>query len=273
MNLKETVELLLAPGAEAAETGYRNVDAADAIAIVGNDRKIVALEEIVSKFRPNPIRKHATVSLQEVASFCQYWGLYRSEDSRIFADPNALKFAAILDYHGAAERPANWRVHTVSYTLTKTVEWTTWLANNGKRMNQSDFATFIEDNAVDVVEPKSAEMVDIAREFEATSSVKFASGVRLQGGQQRLTYIDETKATVGKSQIEVPERFALRLSAFVGMPPVDVMARLRYRIEQGALTMWYDLVRPHKVAEQAFADAMKIIGSECGTPVLIGGAA
>ena len=62
-------------------------------------------------------------------------------------------------------------------------------------------------------------------------------------------------------------------SAFVGMPPVDVMARLRYRIEQGNLTMWYDLVRPHKVAEQAFSDAMKIIGSECGTPVLIGGAA
>lgn len=275
MNLKETVELLMDAGALRDKSRFSEVTAPNAVAIIeAGKQSVVSLEDIISKHRATPLRKKANVSLRDVDSFCQYWALYHNENSRVFGDQDlkALRFTVVLDYHGVGEQPAAWREHTATYTLTKSVEWETWLGSNGKKMNQADFATFIEDNAVDIIDPPSADMVQVARELDANTSVQFSSGTRLNNGQQQLKYVTETKATVGKSTMEVPERFTLRLVAFVGMPPVDVVARLRYRINDGTLSLWYDLLRPHKVAEKAFNDAMARINAQCSTTVLLGAA-
>jgi hypothetical protein len=51
-----------------------------------------------------------------------------------------------------------------------------------------------------------------------------------------------------------------------------VEARLRYRIADGGkMTMWFDLLRPHKVLEDALSFVWKAIEAELGMQVLNGG--
>lgn len=261
-------------GADRDEINWRTVEHPEEIVLVGNDKKIVALEEYVSKYRPVPTRKRATVTLQDVSSFIEYWGLFHNENSRVFGDPNAekLSFKAVIDYHGVGEQPAAWREHTAQFTLTKTPDWETWLKWNGVKMAQAAFAQFIEDNAVDIIEPASADMVQVARDLDATTTGQFSSSVRLDSGARRFTYVNTTKATVGsRAEMDVPERFTIRLKAYLGMPAVEVVARLRFRIDgKGQLSLWYDLLRPHKVAETAFVDAVDEITEKCSTTVLLG---
>ena len=52
-----------------------------------------------------------------------------------------------------------------------------------------------------------------------------------------------------------------------------VTARLRYRIaDQGKLTMWFDLLRPHKVLEDAVREVWHQIQTETGLTILNGDA-
>jgi uncharacterized protein YfdQ (DUF2303 family) len=70
----------------------------------------------------------------------------------------------------------------------------------------------------------------------------------------------------------VPETFALGIAVFEGGDRYHVEARLRYRIADGGkMTMWFDLLRPHKVLEDALSFVWKAIEAELGMQVLNGG--
>lgn len=80
------------------------------------------------------------------------------------------------------------------------------------------------------------------------------------------------EGTAAKGRILVPEVFALGVPVFEGGDRYRVEARLRYRIaEGGKLTMWYDLLRPHKIIEDATAFVWKSIEAELGCKVVNGG--
>lgn len=224
-----------------------------------------------------PRRKVGHVQLRAADSFNDYWKAFKTEASRIFADPESVTLTAIMDYHyGASEAPAGWREHRASFTMTITKDWATWLAGDGKKMNQIDFATFIEDNTPDIYKPKdsqlpdAATMLETARELQAKGEVEFASHTRMQDGRQKFIYTDSTTATIGKGEMSVPEEFLIRLIPYVGSGSVEVKARLRFRIAGGKLTFWYDLFRPHKIKEEAFASALARIEEACQTTILIG---
>jgi hypothetical protein len=63
---------------------------------------------------------------------------------------------------------------------------------------------------------------------------------------------------------------ALCISVFENEAPREIDARLRYRVKDGALTIWFELVRPHKVLEAAFRETWARIEQETQTPILLG---
>lgn len=203
--------------------------------------------------RSAPVRKKASVELQDLDSFIEYWNLYHDERSRIFAECSAAtcQVRAIFDYHGVGEAPPAWCDHRAHYNCPQSVEWATWMGKNGKPFTQVEFAEFIENNLPDINTPPGAAMLEVARELSAKSEVNFASAVRLANGQTQFTYQEETKATVGKGKLDVPEEFIIQIPVHLGGPVYKVTARLRYRIVEGKLKFWYDLLRAHKVLEQA----------------------
>jgi uncharacterized protein YfdQ (DUF2303 family) len=186
-----------------------------------------------------------------------------------FDEPQAL-FTAILDYHD--DQPG-WCQHRAVYQLPRTPEWNTWTAHNRKSMSQADFAEFIENNTPDIREPDGATLLDMVKTLQAKKAVQFESSVRLDNGQVEFVYVEDIKGTVTKGKVDVPSEFKIGIPPFRGEAPFAITARLRYRIgDDKRLVLWYDLLRPHKVAETVGEEIAERIREATGVQMFYGAA-
>ena len=196
-----------------------------------------------------PLRKRGTVALNDVTSFTDYVKAEKTDATRIYGQYTPPAFTAVFNDHGAA--PA-WKDYRAVYACPLSAEWKAWHGSSGRVMGQADFAAFIENNLPDIAIPPAADMLEISRSLEAKKKVNFASGIRLSNGQNELTFEEQISGTASKGKLQVPEEFTIGVPVLEGGIKYAVVARLRYRIgDAGALTMWYELIRPHKILEDA----------------------
>lgn len=236
-------------GAALAEAGHATAPAEGQsipYVVVPQNYAVNDLEKLLAV----PTRKRGVTTLRDVGSFCRFIADQKSDSTKLYGTKVGQPgFVAVFNDHAAGP---GWKDHTAAYSCPLSVEWKTWTGKNKQAMNQETFAQFIEDNAPDCVTPDSATMIEIARTLEAKKKVNFASGIRLSNGQNELTYEEEITGTASKGKLPLPEVFTIGIPALEGGPKYAVFARLRYRIgEKGALSMWFDLERPHKVLEDA----------------------
>lgn len=231
------------------------------------DLSVTKHEELLAA--PNALKEN--VNLHSVESFIEYFNNFADIHSHIFVDADNAKLKAILDYHTAPDAPS-WNRHTVTYQFPKTVEWSKWLANNGTKMAQEDFALFIEDNIKEVVDPDGATMLEIASSLQATNNVSFKSAKRLDNGETQFDYREDIESTAGaQGQLSIPSEIKIALKPFQGSETYNVTARFRYRITQGQLVMWYDIIRPHAIIEDAIKDAVEKVKTEIKEGVVLMG--
>lgn len=261
-----TITEAVAIGAALADAKLAGADGKMPYVVIPADYKVVDLERLL----PAPTRKRAKVTLAQTGAFIDYYLKHRvGSQSQIYSTTEPPRFVAVLDDHG--EFAPGWREHLAYYNCTLAAEWETWVKANKKPMTQTDFAQFIEDNLPDIVDPVAAEMLEISRTLEAKKKVNFASGVRLSNGGVQFTYEEEVQGTAQKGNLSVPEIFGIGIPVFHGGPRYKVEARLRYRIgDGGALSMWYDLVRPHKIIEDAALEVWQEIEQQTGETILHG---
>lgn len=231
------------------------------VTFLPKDAEAVGLEEYLE----TPTRKRGTNNLYDLESFVQVVKDQKTTATRLYYINSADKhphFRAVFDDH---DKEPGWRQHQAMYSLLHSTEWKTWVQFNKKQMNQETFAQFIEDNLLDIAQPPGAEMLEISRTLEAKKKVSFASGARLSNGANELTFEETISGTAGKGKFQIPELFTIGVCVFEGGDRYAVEARLRYRIQDGGhLTMWYDLVRPHKVIEDAFAQLKTKVEAQTG---------
>ena len=217
---------------------------------------------------PEPTRKRGMFVLHELESFVALIDEEKTAETRIYFDSSVNTFCAVFNDHG--ELPG-WRDYRALYACPTSAEWKAWTGKDGRQMGQVDFAQFIESNLPDLANPPAADMLEISRSLEAKKKVNFASGIRLSNGQNELTYEEEISGTAAKGKLQVPEIFTVGIPVLEGGERYAVEARLRYRIaEGGRLTIWYELVRPHKVLEDAMLGVRTAIGEKTGIKVLAG---
>lgn len=217
-----------------------------------------------------PKRLEQTVSLDTVDSFIEYFNAFCDDRSVIFCDIDAGKFSGVLDYHG--NKDPSWCEHEVKHICKTTKEWQSWKENNGKQMDQIQFAFFLEQNLDEIVKPEAAEMLEIALTLKAKTKTHFESGNRLTDGQVQFRYHEEIEGGAGASgEIKIPETFSLGLRVLEGGDAYAMDARFRYRIREGKVTMWYDLVRPHKVYQSAVEDVFKKIKADAKARMVLHG--
>lgn len=232
------------------------------------------------QFAEPPVRKSADVKVRDVASFAHYWKRFRNEDSLIFGDPKAFKFAGIIDYHQAGEGEARPRRHKVTLSMEFTERWQTWFKMNGVQSQQEAFATFIEDNAADIYappdEPKmpaAADMLEVSRSLEAGVSHVFKQAINLKNGQRILQYTEQINGGAGPSgDLPIPDEFIIRMPVFLGQGPVEVRCRLRFRIANGKLTMWFQMLRVDEMLAEEFERARLQVVEKTESTVILGAA-
>jgi uncharacterized protein YfdQ (DUF2303 family) len=241
------------------------------IALVPHGVTLQGLEEHL----PAPIRIRQRLTVLDADTFISYINRFATAASAVFCNgPEGRTFSAVIDYH-QPDAPA-WREHSATYRCPITVEWGRWKEQDRKRMDQAAFAEFIEENVKDIVQPReqpaapnAADMLEISRTLEAKKNISFRQGTRLDNGQVQLTYNEQIDGRAGETgQLSIPEQFFIGVKPFLGGDAFCIPARFRYRIQEGRLTMWYELVRPDKVLEEAYnAVRTKIQGAIGDVPL------
>ena len=207
--------------------------------------------EKLPRLRDLPNRIKGSLKVVEVKSFIDYWQKFSSDKSVILANLEQEEFRAVFDYH-EPDKPA-WLDHTCILKCQTSTEWRTWFRKNKSMFSQVDFAEFIEANAIDIINPSAADMIEVAMTLQANKKVKFNSGVRLDNGQIQLGYHEVIEGSAGaKGQLKIPDKFSLALRIFQGGDKYDVECHLRYRINDGDLRFFYQIIRPERLLEDAF---------------------
>lgn len=223
----------------------------------------------LERYLPAPRRKHGSVTLHDAASFGAYVNRHASPGTVLYADCNSNRIVAVLNDH-ASDGPG-WGDHTATLQLAHTREWQHWASQDGKLQGQQAFAEHIEQGLLEIVEPPSADMLELAQSFEAKSSASFKSGNLLQDGSRQLVYQETVDARAGQTgNITIPKQFKLGIAPYEGTDPYEIVARLRYRLQSEHLTIGYTLVRPHDVLRAAFGDVLVAIEASTGLTPLQG---
>lgn len=212
--------------------------------------------------RTSPARITEMVNAGDIGSFVAYFEKYARADSIVKVSStnsdSMFRFDGIIDYHAPSGDPG-WCDHIVSYAPKIAAQWGRWLASDKKAMSQDDFAEFVEAMAGDFVEPDSATMLEIAATLEVASGVNFRRGVRLHDGRVQLQYVQQIEGRAGEEgRLEIPRTFKIGARVFFGREAYEIEARLKYRLREGAIKIWYEMIR----AEDAMLAAFETIEAE-----------
>lgn len=231
-----------------------------------------------AKLLAKPRRKIATVRLRDADSFVAYIKRHGSlADSTVWcvADYKAgnVDFTGILNDHGEDEAKAAWRDHRASFTPEFSEEWNRWVSKNKQPFNQAEFASFIEDNLKDIAgtdgSPTGSQMLEMALTFEANQDMRFKSAIRLQNGGVQMSFVQDDDAQT-MQKMQVFDRFSLGFPVFWNGDAYRIDARLRYRVRDGKLAFWFELIRQDKVLEAAAQTLIATIREKTGNPFFFG---
>ena len=227
-----------------------------------------------------PPRVVGTVYLDDAESFLEYYKRQADETSYVYGSmlPH-VRFSAVINehIHTANSRKAAWRDHRAVYPLEHSPEWETWKKQDRQPFKGNDkFAYWLEDVLPDIIAPSPETMMDIALNIKVSQSQGFQKAVNLQNGAIRLAFSNDVTAGVqrpaNEEALTIPQLFKISIPVFQGInaPKYEIDARFRFHLENQQLFLRYELVRPHKVVEQAFKDVLTKITTETGKPVLFG---
>lgn len=224
-----------------------------------------------------PFRKKGIIELDDIDSFIAYYTGNNETHKAIYASLEPLSFVGLLNDHlpesGGGKQ--GWRDYGCRYTPRHSKEWAAWTGRNKNPFEGNDaFAEWLEDNLVDVIEPDNGKLLEIAINFKVNSTASFSNVKRLADGNTQMHYTNtvEGKSSTSAGEVKIPELFVIEIPVFQGRNATKyrVEARFRFRLHGGNLRIAYELVRPHKVIEQAFCDLVDKIANEATTAVLYG---
>ena len=231
--------------------------------VVPDGFEVKSLESL--QLAPSRIRQN--VSLISPGSLIAYIQRFRDERSVVFADKTKTRIVAVLDFHQNASNAA-WGTHKAVYDCPFSDDWKAWAAGDNAKMNQIDFAEFLENNIKNVAPvgegyagPSGTELLEMVLAFQETRKSEFKSVKRLSDGTCQFQYSDEKS---GSGNTKIPEKISLAISPFHNGSPYKVDARIRYRLRDGQLVLWYELIEPKKVVEHAFQEIVTDMESQLG---------
>ena len=234
--------------------------------------KEIDLEYLLS----NPRRTKAVAKFSDADSFIAYVATHKQAGTTAWCAFNpqsyALSFAAVIDEHAAGT--PGWRSHRAEYTPDMSAEWKAWKGKHATAFAQVEFAEWLEEHTEDIAGkpgmPTSLEMLKMATDFHANEERVLKSSIKLNSGGVRLTYIaDPTTGTLENMQMF--DRFALGIPVFQGRAAWGIEARLKYRMNGGKVSFFYELVRADRVHLAAAKELIDQIRDAIGdVPLLMG---
>jgi len=269
-------------------------DAEFPIAAVPNGYRLVGLKRFVDAYRARPERHLGIDVLDDVPSFIAHVNRHKRPESVIYCSTlrAAPSVTCVFDHDEAVVdggRPG-WRNLRAPHAFPVSDEWKAWSASNGKWFEQSEFAEFIENRVVEVADPSLAtertieilekmggvslaapsRLLALSRGLTVHVQSRIQNHQRLESGEVAICYETEHHDETG-ARLVVPAAFLLLLPLFRGGDLYPVIARLRYRVGQGAKVGWcYQLFRHEEMFDLAIQTEIGRIAANAELPVYAG---
>jgi uncharacterized protein YfdQ (DUF2303 family) len=218
-----------------------------------------------------PFRKAETVILKSMQSFIEYVAEHKTAFTRIFAKPSNTppSFTAILDYHGTAGHEPDWCEHICELQICTTQQFATWKGHDNKLIAQADFAEFLKDNRLDIMDPLTSNLLELVMNLEATSERRCVSKVQTNAGMA-FKFEEDVRASNGGGYLQVPQTMTVRISMFIGADPIDIECDFKLRVsDQGRVSFAYRMLGVDAIYRKAIENASIAITAATGTPVYI----
>lgn len=211
----------------------------------------------------------AGVKLQTASSLAEYINRFKNSDTIVFADIATDTIVSIIDYHKmpGANMPGNpnaptegpssdhdahaqLNLHRATLHLPKSLEWKIWTGSDGALMKHVAFASFLEENSIDIVDPAGASLLELCRDLQVKANMNFNSSIRY-GDAVNIEYQKGDDVST-KDNMQLPTDITLNIPVYFGEPPVQVTAFLRREIDDGVLKLGYKLSRAEAVRQAEF---------------------
>lgn len=207
------------------------------------------------------------VTLQNADALVAYVERFKGVGTLMFADIDASRIVAAIDYHGT-DKPSLVR-HKGTLALPFSEEWKIWREIDGKLQQQLEFARFLEENNPDIKAPAAADLLEAVRDLQARRQVNFIKAVRTSSDNENFEFTDETEART-RDGIELPTQFVLSLPVYFGEPPTELRAFLRWKLDDGKLMLGIKLHRAEHVRQASFKAIVTAVVERTGVDVIYG---
>lgn len=266
-----------------------------ALAIVDADGVREVPRGIFDSYRNEPRLREGTARLTKIDSLIEHVNRFKGSNSVLFAVDDRAKpsLTAVLDYHpeGAFAAP-RWGKHRALHEFPLSDQWLAWTQHNAKPMAMRDFARFLEDRIIDVIDlipsedtlpealakyislcggevASSAKLVEISRGLKVHEKGSVEESVNPSTGEVTFTFVSEHVDARG-AKLKVPNVFLIAIPVFKSGMLYRIAARLRYLKSNGGLTFWYELWNADAAFDDALGHACERVQAETELPLLYG---
>lgn len=209
--------------------------------------------ECLSEYMPEPHRMKIDETLTNFLSYVETLNDRVSPASgTVYVKQTGLrkyrKFSFVcnaLDGRGESV----WR-HDIQFNCEPdmTLKARDWLKNDEEGMSQEAFALFLEKHMGEIVTPdqklfdvpSQMDLYNFVTTLEDSKNERFARKVNVQNGDVSVSL--EKQCDDGTTQrLKMFDRFAIQLQFFEGFPVLELYVKLRFRINDGSVTFFYDI--------------------------------
>ena len=253
----------------------------------GKSPGLHSIRPLLEEFRTAPERRSGVAQVRTLRSFIDLTLRHKDADSAIFAQsdwPNP-SLTCVVDYHTTKQEP-RFGEHRIVYPFPLTREFQKWIAKDCKPMEQRAFAEFIDNNIMNLSAPLDGEtaiyepmfrtkfalptdLIELARGLEILVGSAVKNSYRTDTGEMQLRFETQHKNANG-GDLHVPGLFMLSLRAFVDGSEMRLPARLRYRVEEGALVWSFELYEWEDALRDRIAADLVIAATQTGLPAFEG---
>lgn len=251
-------------------------------------RTASSVKGFLDEYRTEPERARGTSYHYTPESFIAHFNKFKNAGSALFASSNTSdpNIVGVYNYNEPG-KPAFGDYRAV-FQCALADEWKTWVEGSKEFMDQSEFASFIEDNiddiqpAPDMDRPENKKLKDISlilsypfasqqqmlqlsRGIEISEGSRAAVKVNLQTGERTIEFANEQN-----QKVKVPGLFLIKIPVFQNDIPYLLPIRLRYRVNSGSVHWSFDIYRRAAVFKDAYDMICQSIARATGTGVYVG---
>lgn len=207
-------------------------------------------------------------SFIEPASMIGYIERFKTPTTICIAALANTTITAFLDYHeasnGVAAAPGRNR-HKVTLTAPYDADYARWKKIFGMQVPQLELGEFLEEMLHTIAHPEGGALMDTINTISINRSVAVRSAVNTRSGTIKLTF-DESDA----ADVELPREIKLVMPVFAGTEPVEITAKIRYRLppgQRGAVNFVLMVPGLDKIERDQFRAIGDDIADQCAIPV------